>query len=182
MPRIRQIVRLQVECGYANVSLIPKPTCADINADGNEIDSFDCADDPNEMLLPETAEEQAAITCADWTCEYSECCTRAPPPPPRTCGDPDADGVANPFDCSTSPTRSALLATLVRHMNPFSVVIRVTGVSDGSRLGGCAGELVRGGGRMHGRDLLHHAATAARARAGARAGTRLLPRSPCDKP
>ena len=118
MPRIRQIVRLQVECGYANVSLIPKPTCADINADGNEIDSFDCADDPNEMLLPETAEEQAAITCADWTCEYSECCTRAPPPPPRTCGDPDADGVANPFDCSTSPTRSALLVTLVRHTNP----------------------------------------------------------------
>ena len=34
VPRIRPIVELLVECGLANVSLIPLPNCADIHASG----------------------------------------------------------------------------------------------------------------------------------------------------
>lgn len=69
-------------------------TCADINADGVATDNFDCANSANDL-----SSTPASVICRTNPCTALECCTVAPPPP-RTCADTDADGVADQFDCS----------------------------------------------------------------------------------
>ena len=77
-------------------TVVPARTCADTLQVGTSEapTTFDCSGVPQFI-----AENAAELTCAADPCTTDECCT-ADEPPPRTCGDTDADGVADSFDCA----------------------------------------------------------------------------------
>ena len=81
------VVCSDIGCSADECCTVP-PTCANINADGNNI-NFDCSQHPNGLdLNPED------VICSSTGCSSSECCTVE-----RTCANINADGTNINFNC-----------------------------------------------------------------------------------
>ena len=83
-------------------TVVPARTCADTTLVGTSTSKvlFDCSDFQD--AAAETgfiATNPSAVTCGADTCVSGECCT-GNTPPPRTCGDTNADTVPDNYNCT----------------------------------------------------------------------------------